>query len=429
MEKPKYKLSLAGKIVLFVTILSFITYTTSGVFIYIVYPFFSKMISQSWFITLTLALGIIWSGILSYFMARFAVKPLRKLENAAIKASHGNLQNEVPVPGTNDEIQSLATAFNQMLYNLREMVAQINGNVTHTKKKVLEISQKTSQATSQAAMINETIGEISAGADQSAASTQTAADLVQDIYQMAGQVEEKANTCKRSSDRMIKEVNTGKEVLKSLVAGIKQMAMENEASLQAVRRLEEDTKQVRNIISFVGEVAAQTNLLALNASIEAARAGEHGRGFAVVAEEVRKLADESAQAVQGITGLIQHIEQEVESVVGQITNQVRKANDETDKGNQADHEMGHMTETIQLVADTVTNIASLAKKQMAAIHEASEQSQEVAAIAEETSAGAKEVTAYTNEQTKGMQAIENLVLQLEQDAEKLKGNIGHFQIG
>ena len=101
--------------------------------------------------------------------------------------------------------------------------------------------------------------------------------------------------------------------------GIETLARNNVQSLQTVKQLEENASQVEQVIQLVGEVAAQTNLLALNASIEAARAGEHGKGFAVVADEVRLLADESAKAVQGISTLIQNIQQGVKNVVQQIT--------------------------------------------------------------------------------------------------------------
>lgn len=214
----------------------------------------------------------------------------------------------------------------------------------------------------------------------------------------------------------------------SLISGVEKLAKENTISLEAVRGLAEETKKVEGIISFVGEVAAQTNLLALNASIEAARAGEYGRGFAVVANEVRKLADESAQAVQGITGMIQHIEQEGTRVVEQITAQVQKANEEVSRGQKANEAMDRMAESIHLVAGAVDQIAGMAKNQMDAIHEASSQSQEVAAITEQTSAGAKEVTAITNEQAQNMELIKRLIVQLEQDAEKLKGSTLRFHI-
>ena len=103
---------------------------------------------------------------------------------------------------------------------------------------------------------------------------------------------------------MIRGLAQTTEVIQSLVNGIQKVASGSEAALGNVNQLEVNAGKVENIIQLVGDIAAQTNLLALNASIEAARAGEHGKGFAVVAEEVRKLADESGKAVQGISELI-----------------------------------------------------------------------------------------------------------------------------
>jgi len=428
MEKRSYRFSLTKKIVLFVTGLSFITYSSSGLFIYLIYPFFFDWIKLPWFIVITLALGIIWSGILSFFGSFLIAGPMRKLEDAALKASRGDLRDEVPVPKSGDEIESLAAAFNSLLSNLRETVEQIDENVERTKESVSEISEKTALAAGQAEHVNKTVEEISLGAEQSAAATQSAADLVEKTYQLASEVRGKADTCKKSSDHMLSELKTSKETMDSLISGVENLAKENTISLEAVRDLAEETKKVEGIISFVGEVAAQTNLLALNASIEAARAGEYGRGFAVVANEVRKLADESAQAVQGITGMIQHIEQEGTRVVEQMTVQVQKANEEVHRGQKANEAMDRMTESIHLVAGAVDQIAGMAKNQMDAIHEASSQSQEVAAITEQTSAGAKEVTAITNEQAQNMELIERLIAQLEQDAEKLKGSTRRFHI-
>ncbi|MBF8419326.1 methyl-accepting chemotaxis protein [Heyndrickxia coagulans] len=428
MEKRSYRFSLTKKIVLFVTGLSFITYSASGLFIYLIYPFFSDWIKLPWFIVITLALGIIWSGILSFFGSFLIAGPMRKLEDAALKASRGDLRDEVPVPKSGDEIESLAAAFNSLLSNLRETVEQIDENVERTKESVSEISEKTALAAGQAEHVNKTVEEISLGAEQSAAATQSAADLVEKTYQLASEVRGKADTCKKSSDHMLSELKTSKETMDSLISGVENLAKENTISLEAVRGLAEETKKVEGIISFVGEVAAQTNLLALNASIEAARAGEYGRGFAVVANEVRKLADESAQAVQGITGMIQHIEQEGTRVVEQITAQVQKANEEVSRGQKANEAMDRMAESIRLVAGAVDQIAGMAKNQMDAIHEASSQSQEVAAITEQTSAGAKEVTAITNEQAQNMELIKRLIVQLEQDAEKLKGSTLRFHI-
>lgn len=132
----------------------------------------------------------------------------------------------------------------------------------------------------------------------------------------------------------------------SLISGIEKLAVGNQKSLETVKILEENAVKVEQIIQLVGDIATQTNLLALNASIEAARAGEHGKGFAVVAEEVRKLADESAKAVQGISELIKNIQEEVRNVVSQISNQVESANQEAQKGTETHAVIEEMTQTV-----------------------------------------------------------------------------------
>lgn len=84
---------------------------------------------------------------------------------------------------------------------------------------------------------------------------------------------------------------------------------------ELVLELSEHTQQIGNSISVVDDIAEQTNMLALNAAVEAARAGEHGKGFAVVAGEIRKLADESKQAITKITSLTSSIQFTTNSTV------------------------------------------------------------------------------------------------------------------
>lgn len=425
-KKRRYKFGLRRRLIILITVLALITYSTSAVFINFLHSYVENYLSQQLFMLITLLLGIIWSGILTFFAAGFITKPLQRLEQAVVRAGEGDIATDVVVHRADDEISSLGRSFNQMLSNFRNMVHQIEDNFQQTNEHVISISQKSTSATKQAEGTAHTLSEISAGAESSAIAIQATAESVDNIIQIAQEVQSKAKESEEVSGDMVEELTESKEVVQSLVSGIERLASGNRESLQAVRRLEDNAKKVEQIIQLVGDIATQTNLLALNASIEAARAGEHGQGFAVVAEEVRKLADESATAVQGISELIQNIQVEVEHVVGQITDQVDLTNEEAKKGTKTNEVIAEMTETIHLVANAVKDISALVDKQMESVQETSLQSQEVAAIAEETSAGALEVAATTKEQVAEMEEIDHIAGKLRDQAIKLKDTIAIF---
>ena len=225
---------------------------------------------------------------------------------------------------------------------------------------------------------------------------------------------------------MITELSETTEVIQSLVSGIQKIATGSESALGNVHQLEENAGKVESIIQLVGDIAAQTNLLALNASIEAARAGEHGKGFAVVAEEVRKLADESAKAVQGISELILAIQTDVKTVVQQMTNQVSFAVSEAKRVSETNAAVEGMSIKIHEMAESVVEISSLVEKQLTNIESTARQSQDVAAIAEETSAGAEEVRSATDEQARSIEEIDILAADLKHQSEDLFKVISQF---
>ncbi|WP_285767930.1 methyl-accepting chemotaxis protein [Peribacillus sp. SI8-4] len=425
-ENLGYKFGLRKKLVIFITVLALITYSISAFFIFVIHPMFFAKMNSLGFGAGTLLLGILWSGILAFFAAGVITKPLKKLEKAVLGAAEGSIKEEVALPKTDDEIRSLGIAFNHMLSNLREMVQNIEANFHETNEKVIDISQESSKASEQAENVATTIGEISRGAETSAASIMNTAESIDEVTILAQKVQTKAQDSVGLSGKMAAELIRSKTVVNSLVDGIKQLAKENQQSLETVKRLEEHAKKVEQIIGLVGDIAAQTNLLALNASIEAARAGEHGKGFAVVAEEVRLLADQSAKAVQGISNLVQNIQVEVQAVVKQISDQVNSANEEAQKGTETDIAIEGMTKTVHNVVAAVKDITELVDRQMESVEETSRQSQEVAAIAQQTSAGAVEVLATTNEQVNMMGNVEKLALELKYQAEKLKSTISRF---
>ncbi|GAB6561208.1 methyl-accepting chemotaxis protein [Bacillus sp. 3G2] len=427
-EKKTFSFGLRTQLMLFTTVLAFITYSTSIFFIYVIYDYFQSYVSQTVYNIIVMLLGVVWSGILAYGAAIFLIKPLRKLEEAARKAADGDIREDVPLPKTDDEIKSLSVAFNMMLGNLRSMVKNIDTTFSYTNNQVQQIRRQTGEATKQARGVSETLTEISSGAEQSAASIQAIVSAVDTTTSIASEVEEKAKQSDELSLEMVQALGQSTRVFTSLIQGIQTLAKENENSMQNVQKLEERMKQVEHIVSVVSEIASQTNLLALNASIEAARAGEHGRGFAVVAEEVRKLADESDHSARNISQLLRNMQEEVQQVALKMTEQVKTAKEEAKRGEATELILKEMSSSIMEVADATKQISSYMNEQVSHIHQTGAQTKAVAAIAEETSAGSQEVARVTLQQSKNMVLIDQLLKDLEKQAADLKQTIERFSM-
>ena len=116
-----------------------------------------------------------------------------------------------------------------------------------------------------------------------------------------------------------------------------------------------EVKKTDDILRFVSDVAANSNLLGLNAAIEAARAGEHGRGFAVVAEEIRKMAVNSAEAVNDIKDILNNIRKEVEI----LKNKVEENSSMAERQATATQEIAKAMESLAASAIEIEKVAHI----------------------------------------------------------------------
>ncbi len=156
-------------------------------------------------------------------------------------------------------------------------------------------------------------------------------------------------------------------------------------AVQAVTQIEESARKISDIVGLIDEIAFQTNLLALNASVEAARAGEAGKGFAVVAQEVRALAQRSANASKDIKALINASNAQVKTGASLV--------------NQTGTSLTDIVAAIKKVSDIVAEIAAASREQATgldqintAVGSMDEMTQRNAALVEETTAAAQSLS-------------------------------------
>ncbi|UJW73457.1 methyl-accepting chemotaxis protein [Rhizobium sp. SL42] len=256
--------------------------------------------------------------------------------------------------------------------NFQGAFAELQTNVNQTMATLRGTMQNIRQA---AGTITDNSGELSSAANQLARRTEQQAASLEET---AAALEEITTTVKTSTERAHEATQMVRETKDS--AGKSGDIVRN--AIDAMGRIEQSSQKISQIISVIDEIAFQTNLLALNAGVEAARAGEAGRGFAVVAQEVRELAQRSANAAKEIKTLINTSAVEVKGGVSLVLS--------------TGEALKEIEGLVNRVNDHVTSIARAAQEQSLALGEINtsvnhmdQMTQQNAAMVEETTAASQ----------------------------------------
>ncbi|SPJ32655.1 methyl-accepting chemotaxis protein [Kushneria phyllosphaerae] len=309
-----------------------------------------------------LLISTLVAGVVLWLALRPVLARLRRAHEAMenVANGEGDLTRRLPVEGS-DEISAIATAFNAFADRMNDTL--------------IEIRDASSQ-------VQNAAGEISSGGhDLSRRTENTAASL----EQSAAAMEELTSTVEHSATST-KEAN-------GLAFDAASMARGGGEQMQVVvatmSRIRETSGKIESIVDVIDGIAFQTNLLALNASVEAARAGEQGRGFAVVAQEVRNLANRSAQAATDIKTLITTSSHETvrgaelvnaaSQAMGEIVGKVGRVSTVIDELSRATSEqstgIGQVNQAITQLDDMTQQNAALVEQSAAAAESLSQQAQ------------------------------------------------------
>jgi len=333
------------------------------------------------------------------------LRPLKELTWAAERVAEGSLEERITVT-SDDEVGQVGRAFNTMT---QVIVKNLQGEIDKSNRMVVSVKEAIQQLSTSANELMAISAQQSSGATEQAAAVQEATTTSEEIAATARQVSENAGHVEALAGNASATSAAGQAAVATAIEGMGHLKGQVQSIAEAMLEMGENSQKIGGIIDIIDEISDQTNLLSLNAAIEAAGAGEAGKRFSVVANEVRRLADRTAEATDQVKVLIVQIQK--------ATNSTIMLTEEGSKGVDAastlvaniSAALAKITAAVDETVDSAGEIRLMTQQQTTASEQMTETIVEVRDVAIQVAASSQQTTQAISELTSLAGRLQDLV--------------------
>lgn len=371
---------------------------------------------------------IIASIIIGIVTANLITKPIRMVVTYVQNLASGDLTQKPLTINSQDELRTLVDATNAMNDQLKGTLTLINNVAETVAANSEEISQSSNEVRSGAEQVARTMQELAEGAEQQASSATDLAQIMENFSATVTIATQEGEELMQHSQSVRDLTLTGQRYMNDSTKQMNDIDDIVQIAVQKVEGLNEQSKEISELVLVIDSIADQTNLLALNAAIEAARAGEQGKGFAVVADEVRKLAEQVSLSVTDISSIVTRIQDETADVTKSLQagyNEVKKG---TAQITETDATFTRISEAVNGMSTNITTITTNLEGISGTTSQINQAIDDIAAISQQAAAGVEETSATVQETASTLDEVARGTDQLAARAEELNHQVNYFKL-
>lgn len=390
---------------------------------------FNRGIESSLYLfMITLGISLLVGAALVWFLINRISNPIVQMTHLAEQVAEGNLTIKPLKVKNNDEVGRLVRAFNIMVDTLKSLIGQFSLTASQLAASAEELLASVENTHKTSEQIVFSVQSVATGADKQSKRLDETLKIVDQMASSINQIANNTHGVTSTVQITNQVVMDGNQAIRTAIKEMGRVKSIIDKLAQSVKLLGEHSQTIGNFVQVITDISAKTNLLSLNAAIESARAGEHGRGFSVVADEVRNLAEQSADSALQIRELAHTIQVGIDEVVKEM----EQSTQEIVSGINAVDTAGDSFGKIQLSIDNVTNQIQEVSSAIQQLVAGSEQVVQSIGVISDLSGTAvsesKSVSTATEEQLATILDISSSANALSKMAEQLQAVTSKFKL-